>query len=149
MNKAYKAYIAGPWFDDYAKEQLDYIKKVYKDNYLLTDVDCYFPDEHNNDTPKNVYEANVKNIKDSDFIVALISRKDVGTAYELGIASALNKPIVLVGDTEETFKSKTNIMLAFCTRFCITKDKFVNYLMNKGWLEADCVKITDNWEGKE
>lgn len=149
MDKDYKAYIAGPWFDDYAKEQLDYIKRVYRDNYYITDIECYFPDEHNNDTPLGVYNSNVENIKDCDFFVALISRKDVGTAYELGIASALNKPILLVGDNEDTFKSKTNIMLAFCTKFCITKDKFVNYLLNKGWQEADCIKIPNTWEDKE
>lgn len=142
-------YIAGPWFDDYAKAQIDYTKEQYmKAKSVTKDLYCYFPDEHNAASPQEVFKSNLVAIKEADFVLAHISRKDVGTAFEIGYAKAKRIPVILVGETEETFKSKTNIMLAHCTTFCITRDKIYKALTE--CLDAvDIIKIPNTWENKE
>lgn len=140
-------YIAGPWFDESAKALMDateeIVKKVKSPLYNV-----YFPRSYSDENPENVYKKNVTQINKCDIIVALISRKDVGTAYEIGMGKALGKKIVLVAYDEDCYLSKTNIMLAFCTTECITIKKFAKFLQGS-LTSSDYVKINKSWEGKE
>ena len=80
-------------------------------------------------------------------LIALISRKDVGTAWEIGYAMALGKKIYLVAFDEDCFTSKTNLMLAFSGR-CFTIDKLAKFLV-EGLDSADYVYIDRKWEEVE
>ena len=108
-----------------------------------------FPKNNNTGkSPKEVYDDNYQNIVKCDGMIALISRKDVGTAYEIGLANAYKKPVCLVGFDESCFNSKTNVMLAFSSDVCIGLKSLVKYVSNV--LDTDdLVIINDEWEGKE
>lgn len=148
LNKHKKnVYIAGPWFDESSKSLMDAIEEIYK-KVKSPLYNLYFPRSYTNENPEKVYKKNVTQINMCDVLVALISRKDVGTAFEIGMAKALGKKIILVAYDEDCYLSKTNIMLAFCTTECITIKKFSKFL--QGSLESsDYVKINKTWEGKE
>ena len=141
-----KIYFAGPWFDTRANELYNScykICKIFKNNY-----DIYFPrEEPSNDTPKDAFMNNVAHIRNSDIIIAMVSRKDVGTAWEIGMAYALNKEIYLLGYDETTFLSHTNVMLAF-TGKCFTLNKLGKFL-NNDMKPKDFVTIENVWEGIE
>lgn len=141
-----KIYFAGPWFDTRANELYNVcyeICKMFNKNY-----DVYFPrEEASNDTPKDAFLNNVNHIKCADVVIALVSRKDVGTAWEIGMAYALNKEIYLLGYDESTFLSHTNVMLAF-TGKCFTLENLGKFL-NNSMKEQDFITIKNVWEGIE
>lgn len=141
-----KVYFAGPWFDTRANELYNVcyeICKMFNKNY-----DVYFPrEEASNDTPRDAFLNNVNHIKSADVVIALVSRKDVGTAWEIGMAYALNKEIYLLGYDESTFLSHTNVMLAF-TGKCFTLENLGKFL-NNSMKEQDFVTIKNVWEGIE
>ena len=137
-------YFAGPWFTPEQRYEMDLVREISK--YCENKYNIYFPVEHQFSTPKDTYNANVKEINNADIVVALVSYKDVGTAYELGIATALNKRIVLLAKDKFCFSNKTNIMLAFCTDTCITMDNLKLFFEDKDY---ENVLITNDWEGKE
>ena len=141
-----KIYFAGPWFDTRANELYDSCYKIcrmFKNNY-----DVYFPrEEPSNDTPKDAFMNNVTHIDEADIIIAMVSRKDVGTAWEIGMGYALRKEIYLLGYDETTFLSHTNVMLAF-TGKCFTLDKLGKFL-NNNMKPEDFVTIKNEWEGIE
>ena len=93
----------------------------------------------------DAFNKNVENVKDCDVLVALVSRKDCGTSWEIGMAHALNKKVILLGYDDTTFLSHTNVMLAF-TGVCTTIDNFANVLCDE---EFKTVKINNDWEGIE
>ena len=137
-----KIYFAGPWF---TVEQ----RMVYCQALLQTTC------KHNHDiyipkfvklSPLETFVSNVDNINDCDMMIALVDYKDVGTAWEIGMAYAKNKPIYLVGSTEDVFlKSKTNLMLAFTGKCILLKD--IPKLLTNSLTESDYVKIpVSNWE---
>lgn len=142
-------YIAAPWFDEKADLLLNTVENILTmcPNKLM--YDFVFPKNNNVDkSPKEVYDDNVNNIVKCDGMIALISRKDVGTAYEIGLANAYKKPLCLVGFDESCFNSKTNVMLAFSSDCCIELKNLVKYVTNNLAVE-DVIQITDEWEGKE
>ena len=91
--------------------------------------------------------CNVNNIKDADVVVAIVCEKDVGTAWEIGMAYALGKDVYLLGYDDSTFLSHTNLMLAF-TGKCFTIDKWAKFL-TQGLRNVEYVNIPNVWEGIE
>lgn len=148
-NTKLKLYFAGPWFDDEAKSIMDYAEWL-QDQLCgagLNKYDVYFPRRHNESTPRDTFMSNIDAIDECDAMIALVSSKDVGTAYELGIAtSGIGIPVTLLGVDEDTFKSKTNIMLAFCTSNYIGVDQLRSFLMGETVMSY---KMTNTWEDKE
>lgn len=143
-----KIYFAGPWFDEKSKVLYKTCETIISELKEISKfANVYFPKNEVNNSPLEAFEKNVKNIKDSDVIIALVSKKDVGTAWEIGMAYALNKTIYLLGYDESTFLSHTNVMLAF-TGKCFTLDKLGKFL-TQGLSEEDFVKINNEWEGIE
>lgn len=140
-------YFAGPWFDERANELYDACVEI--GNAYYDKIRFYYPKNYISDKPSDVFNSNLANIDTSDVIIALVSRKDVGTAWEIGYAQAKGKKIFLLGYDETTFLCKTNLMLAF-TGKCLTIDKYAEFLMNRCKL-SDCkyVNIQNKWEGIE
>lgn len=147
-----KVYLAGPWFTPDALV----IHRIAKDVIKRFDViEPMFPDEMSiGCNPYNTFINNVEAIKDADLVVALIDVKDVGTAWEIGMAYQLHKDIVLVGIDERTFESKTNLMLAFtgqCIKLSdlekliqVRYDEFEHNMLN-----FEFMTFNKKWEGIE
>ena len=146
-NYKQKLYFAGPWFDNKAAFLYDVCQRIAKDVDADSKYNIYFPRNEENETPKDAFNANVNRIADCDVVVALVSRKDVGTAWEIGMAYALGKTVYLLGYDYTTFLSHTNVMLAF-TGTCFTVDKFAKFLV-KGLDKKDYIQISNEWEGIE
>jgi nucleoside 2-deoxyribosyltransferase len=84
-------------------------------------------------------------------VLAQISEKDIGTAFEIGYARALGKDIVLVGFDEKDFERKTNLMLAFAADQCITIDKMYKIFNDTIDYSTDTVNtdMFDEWRNIE
>ena len=135
-------YLASPWFDDEAEA---FCKDV-EEFIISTGNDGYFPRRHQFESAQETFNSNVHNIHNCDILVALIFRKDVGTAWEIGMAYAIGKPIILVGKDYKTFESKTNLMLAKCGS-AMTFENFRKYLLNEK--SFNVINFDKNWEGIE
>lgn len=148
-NEKLRLYFAGPWFDEEANSIMNYAEWLQGQlcEAGLNKYDVYFPRQHNESTPRDTFMSNIDAIDECDAMIALVSSKDVGTAYELGIAtSARGIPVTLLGVDEDTFKSKTNIMLAFCTNSYIGVDQLRSFLTGETCISY---KMTNTWEDKE
>lgn len=134
-------YLASPWFDEEAKSFCEEVEE-----FIISESrEAYFPRRNQFDSALETFYSNVNNISNCDLLVALVLRKDVGTAWEIGMAYSKDIPIILVGKDENTFNSKTNLMLAMCGT-CMTFDEFKKYLTNEKLFNV--IKF-DNWEGIE
>ena len=143
-----KCYFAGPWFDDRANAIYEVCKNIISQIPEMTRCyDFYFPKDNNFETPQITFNENVKQIQDCDVVLALVSRKDVGTAWEIGMAFAAGKKIYLLGYDETTFLSHTNVMLAF-TGSCLTIDKLGKFVTGN-MVSGDYIDIPNVWEGIE
>lgn len=140
-----KLYFAGPWFDERANELYSTCQSIIRYCSSFTRYDAFIPREQINASPLSAFNSNVKQIKDADLVVALISRKDCGTSWEIGMAYALGKRIVLIGYDETSFLSHTNVMLAF-TGEKATISELGKILCDD---EYEQVEIKNNWRGIE
>jgi len=145
VKKERKMYFAGPWFDYRARRLYKTCEDIVEICNAYSPYTVYFPKNESSATPKEAFNKNITQIKDADIVVALVSRKDVGTAWEIGMAYSLGKPIILLGYDRTTFLSHTNVMLAF-TGKCITIRQFPLFLKEKDYVT---VKIKNKWEGIE
>lgn len=143
-----KIYFAGPWFDERAMVLYQCCEKIMTKLENDCGIYVFFPKNAVSKTPLEAFERNVKEIQECDILIALVSRKDVGTAWEIGVAYALGKPIYLLGFDETTFLSHTNVMLAF-TGKCLTIDNLKMFLEYKDIPEQRFVHIKNEWEGIE
>ena len=143
--KTKKLYFAGPWFNEKSNMFYDAILDIAKECEPFTDYDIFFPKLQANKLPFDAFIKNVSNIKECDMLVAFVDDKDVGTAWEIGMAYALNKPIILIGLDDSTFLSHTNVMLAF-TGECSTLSEFSKILIGKNY---KTINFDDTWEGIE
>lgn len=138
-----KVYLAGPWFDEKSKKLL----KCAEDVLAITKTSAYIPRCSNKFTPQETFDENVKQIKDCDILIAVIDTKDVGTAWEIGMAYALGKRVILVGYDETSFATRTNLMLAF-TGKCTTLDKLAEFILD-GLFTDQFVNVSNLWEDIE
>ena len=103
---ANKYYIAGPFFNDIDRERMNRLKE-----YLLKIDDnserFFFPMDHfidgadklpNYEWSRKVFKADVDALKSSDAIIAIYDGhySDSGTAWEIGLGYALQKPVILL-----------------------------------------------------
>ena len=140
-------YLAGPWFDDKSKIMYHTVQSIEKALRKHSFFNVFYPRDNSTSSPKETFVGNVQQINECDIVVAIVSTKDVGTAWEIGMAYAQGKEIYLLGYDESTFLSHTNLMLAF-TGKCFTIDKWWKFL-TVGLREEDFVSIPDLWEGIE
>lgn len=142
-------YLAGPWFDVRAERLYDAVLNIINNATNHTSMKFFIPKNQQSESPRKVFANNVSAVKKCDMIIALVSRKDVGTAWEIGMGYALGKQIVLLGYDETTFLSKTNLMLAFCGK-CLTLDKLSKFIEYDGNISLrSFTKIKNVWEGIE
>lgn len=140
-------YLAGPWFTMAGSVLYDSVMAIEKAVRKNSNFKVFYPREQSNKTPREAFDNNVNHIKDCDIVVALVAEKDVGTAWEIGMAYALGKDIYLMGYDKTSFLSHTNLMLAF-TGKCFTIDKWAKFLTS-GLHNIEYVDIPNVWEGIE
>lgn len=143
--KTKKLYFAGPWFTEKSAAFYDAILTISSNCDLFTDYEIFYPRRQVNRKPFDAFVKNVGNIQDADIVVAFVDEKDVGTAWEIGMAYSLGKKVILLGLDETTFLSHTNVMLAF-TGSCTTLREFAKLLVGKNYRT---IEIEDKWEGIE
>ena len=143
--KTRKLYFAGPWFDERSNYLYRACEEIVKLCDGITDYEVFYPKNQVNEKPLDAFIKNVSNVQDCDVVVALVDKKDSGTAWEIGMAYGLNKQVLLLGYDETTFLSHTNVMLAF-TGECITLSEFVRFLTGQDY---KAVTIKNEWEGVE
>ena len=143
-----KLYVAGPWFDDKAKSLMLNVKELFTQYDSVSAWEPYFPMDHTQESPSLTFVDNVNQIVSSDAVLALISRKDVGTAFEIGLARGVKRPIYILTLDDTDYYSTTNIMLAYSTTLRIQLKDMWKFILGK--LETnDYIQIPDTWEDKE
>ncbi|WP_340137537.1 nucleoside 2-deoxyribosyltransferase [Apilactobacillus bombintestini] len=112
-------YLAGPFFDD---EQIDRVERVEKALNQNTTVDNFFSprlstvdkslEVGSDEWSKAVFKLDVDEIKKADAVIAIIDfvddNVDSGTAFEIGYAHAINKPVILFHEKS----GNVNLMLS-------------------------------------
>lgn len=139
----FKIYFAGPWFTKKSNEVMMHCIDVAKD--CARYIEVYFPRAHTADKPSKTFDDNVKAIQDCDMLIAFISEKDSGTAFEIGYAKALDKQVVLLCYNEDDFKSTTNIMLAFAADTIIPVSDLPKLLVEDIYT-GEQIYINDDWK---
>ena len=89
----FKIYFAGPWFTKKSNEFMTHCIEIAKD--CARYIDVYFPKAHTADKPSKTFDDNIKAIQDCDMLIAFISEKDSGTAFEIGYAVAKGIPVTV------------------------------------------------------
>ena len=148
-NKPYlkRIYFAGPWFSDKGQLLHSSCRKIYELVKDKSDYRVCFPNDFHSENPKDCFDYDTNEICLCDALVALVDEKDVGTAWEIGMAYSLGKPIYLLGFDESTFTKKTNLMLAY-TGKCFTFEKWAKFLTD-GLSDDDYIDTNKNWEAIE
>ena len=144
-----KIYLAGPWFTEKADILEKYAYSMYEATKDTSSCEVFRPRTDNKETPILTFFGNLEAIDNCDIVVAQISEKDVGTAFEIGYARAKKKVIYLVGFDEKDFERKTNLMLAFASDYCITIDKLWKLFANELDCKTDFIKFKTAWEDIE
>jgi nucleoside deoxyribosyltransferase len=111
-------YLAAPFFSDKQIDRAQRVEAALTANPTVTDF--YSPRLHQKtDNPEftapwaaEIFQRDVTNVQNADIVVAVIDYRDndadSGTAFEIGMAWTLKKPIVVVN--EEAFP--VNLMLS-------------------------------------
>lgn len=143
-----KLYVAGPWFDEKAEALMLNVKEVFRQYESVSAWEPYYPNEHTQDSPRCTFVDNINQIRSCNAVLALISRKDIGTAFEIGFARGLGRPIYILVLDDTDFYSKTNIMLAYSTDKIVQFKDLWKFIIGK-LKYTDLITLNDSWENKE
>lgn len=110
-----RCYIAGPLFtqgDRWYLEKIDEILKRYGISTYLPHRDAGLCPSNTNST-NYYFTTDKENVYDCDFMIAVLHGTDIdsGTAWEIGCAYALNKPIFSVAEDIRIAERVENINL--------------------------------------
>ena len=113
-----KVYIASPLFNPTQIERIQQVEEMCEHNEIeyFSPRSAQFGSVEEGLTDGNarlIFNNNVEEVENCDVLIAILDDKDTGTAWEIGMAFALNKRIILV-QFDKTKVSKTNIMLSNC-----------------------------------
>jgi len=95
----YRIYLAAPLFSEAEREYNRVVAGLLKENLF----DVYLPQDTGDNNAKRdewkhvqIFEQNKKALESADLVVAIIDGADAdsGTAWEMGYASALSKPVI-------------------------------------------------------
>jgi len=130
--RSHECYLAGPWFTDAQMARLERVKSILAGQGIT-----YFSPKDENlfkpgMTTKDVLNANLIAMDESQFVLAITDGKDVGTMFECGWAHAKDIPILYVWLTRE-YGQKFNLMLAASGAFVTTEHELKMALVN--WLK--------------
>lgn len=142
-----KIYFAGPWFTERAKMCYDYCTNVKRILGKRCKYNVFWPRYMKKCSPQDAFRKDIEELDNADVVIAFISDKDVGTAFEIGYAKAKNIPIVLLVFDETDFESKTNLMLAYAGN-AIPISKFDKFLLNE-LTPNDYINTDFKWEDVE
>ncbi|MGG5357691.1 MULTISPECIES: nucleoside 2-deoxyribosyltransferase [unclassified Enterococcus] len=133
-----RIYLAGPFFSKEQIERISRIEKALTENTTVTSF--YSPREHQETNydmfsagwAQEIYELDMKELTEADAVAAILDFEhqstDPGTAYELGAAAMMNKPVIVV--QEETFP--TNLMITQSLHaYLKTAEELKNYDFDK------------------
>lgn len=106
MEKKLKIYIASPFFNEKEIQKVKEVKNILNEAGFYN---LYIPMEHeprhlNNNWEKKAYNQDIEAIEDCDALCAIYygNVSDSGTAFEIGYAKALGKPIAIINMTNES-----------------------------------------------
>lgn len=143
-----KVYLASGWFSPEWLEEVENIKKVFESN----DVAYFSPkdenlcDENANESFQDqVFEGNIKGMKEASWMLCNTRNKDMGTLFEAGYFNCLNKPIVYfaAGLPEG---AQFNLMLAASgIKVCTSLEELNEYLQRCNQEEE---LIFERYQGK-
>ncbi len=110
-----KVYIAGPLFTPGDRWFLEEIDRVCKDKRLAT----YLPHRDAGVCPPsgeggaNFFQSDLAQLRDCDLVIAILNGSDVdaGTAWEMGYAYSIKKPILGFFDDTRIYNPEANINL--------------------------------------
>ena len=127
-------YLAAPLFSE---AELDFNRKL-RDKIKKAGFNVFLPQEDSNNIKdektrqKIIFGKNEAAIQNSDIIVAVIDGTDVdsGTAWEIGYAYALGKPIVGLRTDFRTLgiEGTVNLMIERSVRLCASVPELLNHL---------------------
>ena len=146
VERAYskKVYFAGPWFTKKGLMLYNTYKQIYEKCKKNSPYKVFFPKDCIFESTKETFDSDVKEVYECDIMIAIVDEKDVGTAWEIGMAHVLGKPIYFLGLDETTFLKRTNLMLAYSGK-CITMPKWHKFL-TIGLGHDDFVETNKCWE---
>lgn len=134
--KYFDCYLAGPWFTDGQMARLELLKSILTSQGIT----FFSPKDENlfkpGMTTKDVLNANLVAMDESQFVLAITDGKDVGTMFECGWAHANNIPILYVWLTREKGQ-KFNLMLAASGSFVTTEKELRHALQH--WLNEGAI----------
>lgn len=144
-----RIYLAGPFFNE---KQLNNMKTL-EDLCKLHNINGISPRKFMVLKPRaplsdreKVFKENVRAIDTSNLVLACVDDKDTGTAWEMGYAYAMRKPVVAY-----TWGESVNVMLAqSCAGFLTGFEQIKKFLEGRrlGYAEHDLTgQLWDfNWE---
>lgn len=139
-------YFAGPFFTPKQKIVQDTCYNIWLNCSPCSRFkSVFFPMLQENLSPEETFENNKFNVENCDELIAFVSDKDIGTAFEIGYALALKKKVTLLVYDRSDILSHTNVMLAFAGDV-IELIEFEQFLKSENYAT---VIIPDDWEGKE
>lgn len=122
-----KVYFAGGWFTPEMEEEHTRLYNLIKDNY-----DVFNPRLESKIGQKNgninTFIGNIDAIENSDIVLVITDRKDMGTIWEAGVAYQSKKPIIYYAETlgDKPF----NLMLAMTGYIAKNENQLID-LLNK------------------
>lgn len=140
-NNVMKAYFASPFFRPDQIEREERCKKKLRDlgiEVFSPKEACIVKPNEEKEKQLEVFNSNIENIFDSDFIFVVTDTKDIGTIFEAGVAYGANKTrtkqIKIVYYCETLPPGMPfNLMLARSGDVVITKFEDLDNLLD--WLE--------------
>ncbi len=95
MSQPLKAYIASGWFSDKQEtSRLIILRTLQEAGFLYYSPKDELSYTVKKDNAQEVFDQNIKELQNCDFVVASTIDKDMGTLFECGCAHVLYKPVI-------------------------------------------------------
>ena len=131
-----KLYICSGWFKPNQIKAIEDIEeiinelKLRKTTFMPRHDTASFFTEHSKPDWDGVFNANIKHIENSTFLIASTVDYDAGSIWECGYAAAKGVPIIYYNPFMES-REQFNLMLAKSgLGVCVNKDELRDFLKN-------------------
>jgi len=131
--KKLKVYLASGWFSPDQDKQLTRLEKTFDSRSDWIDLASprrifVCPPDASLEVQENVFQGNMKHIRECDFTLVNTTYRDIGTIWEAGAACALNRKIVYFCENLPP-GAKFNLMLSRSgIKVCTTFEQLEDYL---------------------
>lgn len=134
--------MGGPWF---TPQQLQLHKAFYGDT---PKEGCFNPRLFQS-TLTETFHKDVKSLEESDEMHAFVYG-DIGTAWEIGYAYAIQKPVyILVEDMQSAVSQKMNLMISESVNGVVTLADYNQGNFDRDLAKQNLDKIWNTWEEVE